>query len=1041
MIRVFVSSTFRDLEIERKLLLDKLNNALTGVGMESFVPNGSTSQEIAIKELKNCDIVIFLISAYYGSFITECKINDCKYRKKEKDCEISYTHCEYKIALAENKSHQIYLIAKSWDIIKEIKDWNEIESSKIKSPIFDGIGNEEIKHYFKVAKKSWEFKEEAEKEFCKRIKGIEDIQIITDQLANNIVRWYSEGKINLQNFCGRRKELKDLIEKMDRSVEVYGVGGIGKTTLVQVALLIKSLQGKKIVTIGTKQSYITDSGYKYFIEKHIEGQHEIIGNKITLDDVINALSVPNEIRAKKRNEKISIVSDKIEKENIILFIDDFHLADDDVKELIKHTSGNLVVASKRKVGIARTELHLIGIDAIERKKLIYLIASRLDKQITDEAMEIIKEIAEGHPVSTEVLIRNYDIINFEKLEKYKQGLDFSDTKHVEEFLKRVVEEILSKEALNLLINLSILNTELENNLDVEAIKRTYPANFNKIFGELISTGFLEKKRGKEGVYQFSYRHIQDAIIDDGEKRHEKAVEYYKNKIKNITGVEAVEIPMESDDAVEILFHLSKSSNDKKLIEVFLELTKKLKAVHLKRLIEIGEQLDSWHEDEDKALILATLGILYWKSRKFEGAENAFNKALGIRKILAENNTEIYLPKLANIQNNLGVLYTEIRKFEDAKKAFNTALKIRKELAENNDIYLPEVAATQDNLGTLYSDLKKFEEAEKAYNEALKIRKKLATNSYDYLGDLAVTQNNLGSFYWKLKRFKDAEKAFNEALIIRKEQAFRNPDVYLPDLAATQNNIGVLYWELKRFGDADKAYNEVLKICKELAEKNPDVYLPRVADAQDNIGILYNDLKKFGDAEKAFNEVLKIRKELIKKNPDVYMHDLIKTVANIGTLYIDANRIEEGIDNLKNALKRRELLPDFGANCFVGLGSGYEKLQNPKDAAQNYFFASANHFLLFKKGVNCLDQVLICLQKVVMIGDGEIKGDAEIIFNVIQKLSGKVVNIPQVSNSTRGEALKLALNGKRVELNVENEIDIMVQYLIEDILRDLFPGSS
>lgn len=78
MIRVFVGSTFRDLEKERTLLREKLNLALVDIGMEDFIPDGKTSQEIGIDELGKSDIAIFLISPYYGSFIKECKVKDCK---------------------------------------------------------------------------------------------------------------------------------------------------------------------------------------------------------------------------------------------------------------------------------------------------------------------------------------------------------------------------------------------------------------------------------------------------------------------------------------------------------------------------------------------------------------------------------------------------------------------------------------------------------------------------------------------------------------------------------------------------------------------------------------------------------------------------------------------------------------------------------------------------------------------------------------------------------------------------------------------------
>lgn len=248
MLRVFVSSTFRDLKGEREVLLDRLETALMGIGMENFIPDGKTSQEKGISELRKSDLVIFLVSPYYGSLIKKCKIKDCIAdcpMKMRDENGISYTHCEYKVALAENKPHQAYLVDKDWDVIGELKDWRTLDWREVRGKrVFDGLTNAEIEHYFRVAKKVWEFKEEARLEFCPPIK---DIKAVTDHLAKNIVKWYSEESINLEEFCGRRKDLKDLFEKMGESVEVYGVGGIGKTTLIHVALLVEKLRGKRLL--------------------------------------------------------------------------------------------------------------------------------------------------------------------------------------------------------------------------------------------------------------------------------------------------------------------------------------------------------------------------------------------------------------------------------------------------------------------------------------------------------------------------------------------------------------------------------------------------------------------------------------------------------------------------------------------------------------------------------------------------------------------------------------------------------------------------
>jgi len=52
MLRVFVGSLYRDLEWKRRQLLEDLGEALTGVGIEKFIPDGRTTQEVVIGKLR-----------------------------------------------------------------------------------------------------------------------------------------------------------------------------------------------------------------------------------------------------------------------------------------------------------------------------------------------------------------------------------------------------------------------------------------------------------------------------------------------------------------------------------------------------------------------------------------------------------------------------------------------------------------------------------------------------------------------------------------------------------------------------------------------------------------------------------------------------------------------------------------------------------------------------------------------------------------------------------------------------------------------------
>ncbi|GAG87377.1 unnamed protein product, partial [marine sediment metagenome] len=242
MLKIFLSSRFRDLVERRANILNKLDTVFEGVGMEDFIPDGSTSQEASIRNLKESDVVIFLIASSYGSLMDTCSLkNECKAEcpMKAGKGRISYVHCEYKNAIAEEKLHLTYVFE-------------------------EGFNDPDVK------KEALDFEDEIGKEMWKPIQGITDdalVSLIRNNLATKIVEWYTKKKLKFKQFCDREVPFSQLIENIDGQVEVYGVGGIGKTALIQVALLIQKLKGKNIISIGTSKAFARGSGLKHFRKK------------------------------------------------------------------------------------------------------------------------------------------------------------------------------------------------------------------------------------------------------------------------------------------------------------------------------------------------------------------------------------------------------------------------------------------------------------------------------------------------------------------------------------------------------------------------------------------------------------------------------------------------------------------------------------------------------------------------------------------------------------------------------------------------------
>jgi tetratricopeptide (TPR) repeat protein len=646
-LNVFLSSTFKDLKDTRRELIDRLDSALEGAAMEKFISHGEKPQPDALKQLNKSDIAIYLVSDYYGTNLPACLCKDyCKADcGKKNDAEtISYTWCEFRFGLAEDKPHLSYIINEGWD-----------RTSKDGAPLL------------------WAWRDEIEeKEGSPRIRTDESgVEKVINDLASNIIDWYGDGSIDLNRFCGRRDLLRDLFNKMHQSVEVTGVGGIGKTALCEVVLLVYKLLGRNIVYTGLEEGHASGTGYEYAAEKLPANRFP----DLTLDTVAGAFGFGEELTGIDDKTKIAAILQRLDADGSILFIDNYQ-DNEGLNVLITKSNslnrGCIVVAAKSELKLAVNRVPVKNIEEQERNKLVKIMASRSGTGISEEEARKIGEIAEGHPVATYLLASNLKRVGIEQMASFKEGLNFSRDNDVKHYMSRVIERGLSAEAYAALKDLAVIDEKIDREAMYAAFSTVYSSS-RDLLGELLDASILDRE---ESTLIWTYNQIREAVLEDDPRRHRLAASYYRCKL-DISGA--------IKDEIKMLYQLAKFNYSDDIFGSYLDLAVSLKEEDpvLKHLAMLGEEITSHVRGNSNAMVYGTLGNIYNKLALYrDRAENCEKAIKAYEEALTVRTLDRFPMDYATTQNNLGAAYSTLAEVkekpencEKAITAYEEALKI------------------------------------------------------------------------------------------------------------------------------------------------------------------------------------------------------------------------------------------------------------------------------------------------------------------------------------------------------------------------------
>jgi tetratricopeptide (TPR) repeat protein len=260
-------------------------------------------------------------------------------------------------------------------------------------------------------------------------------------------------------------------------------------------------------------------------------------------------------------------------------------------------------------------------------------------------------------------------------------------------------------------------------------------------------------------------------------------------------------------------------------------------------------------------------------------------------------------------HNLGDRLSEMGRRAEALEATQEAVEIRRRLAaQHPDAFLPDLASSLHNLGIRLSEMGRRAEALQATQEAVEIRRRLAAQHPDaFLPDLA---GGGGALAWppstptwasttmlsEMGRRAEALQATQEAVDLYRRLAAQHPDAFLPDLAMSLelwiSEMGLrpcklrrrrwtstAAWppstptyrlsEMGRRAEALQATQEAVALYRRLAQQYPEAFLPDLAESLGAYGKALLGLGRAPEAREAFAEGLRILLPFVREIPAAF----------------------------------------------------------------------------------------------------------------------------------------------------------------------------
>ena len=966
-IRIFVSSTFRDMNDERNYLMGVIfpelirNARQRNINVSLIDLRWGVTDEEALKKLIDMCLseidssrphFIGIIGDRYGSIpdrntINNANIPETKQKEKWTEKEYSITHIEmdYGVLSRPDMAEFAYFYFKSvnrkadnqkdaeklQELIKTIKvdnapwHWNQLP--------YDGVK---------------ELGEQVKKDFMDMLNTYYPIRELTSlELERSYYNQYST--FLLRNYVEDSDTTNEIIKNIDKygHTLVTGVVGAGKSS----ALAFTTIEYKKKYPDALIiEHYIGVAGSSTSRGIAIHILREIIEwiNKFDSKFTSSIPSDEDEIYHTLQNLQ-SFIKDS---DRSLLIVDGLdQLNDISESKFLGYLQKIKVLASCRDGTTMHEHLRIFNYREVkivelttERKiKIIKNVLNSIGKKMEESQIERIASYsASGNPLYLRTLLD--ELIRIAVLKKKNETQA--------QFLDRQIDIYLTASDLlqlynKVLNNLARIMTKYFNSPDITGnILKLIAASRNGLSENEIALmlgidmikieaikNYLDYHLAiKNNNLDFLHSSLKQAVFKKyitnsklERQTREIIVDWFLEQEPDIRQIEEVPYQLYMlKNKVKLKSYLSETTIFSMFMEkypgtTYFELIGYLrfslgKGYICDKLIEMYNHIRNGNDP----ILLKDLGIILKNYYCLKESVEIFTQTMEIDKKL---HVDLLDSDIADDYSNMGKVYAFLKQYKTAEMLFERAIEINKKLHNNMH---PDIARDVSNLGFLYRCQAINGKAEKLFREAIEINKKFYGNDHP---DIARDLSNIASVYRGEKRFSESEKLFREAIEINKK--FYGNDH--PDIARDVSGLAADYRQEKRFSESEKLFREAIEINKKFyCSDHPDI-----SRDVSSLGEVYKDQKRYKKAEKEFILALKINIKFFgTDHPDV-----ARDFLQLGECYYGMNLYNRSLGMFRHAYKIHKKYypggsPDV-ARGLRGIGFIYIKLKKYRMAEVNF----------------------------------------------------------------------------------------------------------